>query len=221
MKTDLHHFEWLKNYARQQVAFNKTMAQQRMGHREEWYDFYPVAEKLRVQQQDQVLLVDVGGGKGHDLIKFHEKHRDLAGKLIVQDLPAVIDDMSDPLPARIEAQKYDFFTPQTIRGAKAYYLRTVLHDWPDKQALEILKNIRGVMAEDSVLLINEGCLEEQGVSLFEAELDLSMMVLFASLERTQVQWNKLLEDAGFKITGIYKPRVWTPGSVTLFEAVGA
>jgi hypothetical protein len=164
MKTDLHHFEWLKNYPRQQVAFNKTMAQQRMGHREEWYDFYPVAEKLRVQQQDQVLLVDVGGGKGHDLIKFHEKHPDLAGKLIVQDLPAVIDDISDPLPARIEAQKYDFFTPQTIRGAKAYYLRTVLHDWPDKQALEILKNIRGVMAEDSVLLINGGCLEEQGVS---------------------------------------------------------
>lgn len=195
------------------------MAQQRMGHREEWFDFYPVAERLLVQEQDKVLLVDVGGGKGHDLVKFHEKHSELPGKLIVQDLPAVIDDISEPLPTRIEAQKYDFFTPQPIRGAKAYYLRTVLHDWPDKQALKILRNIREVMAEDSFLLINEGCLQEQGVSLFEAELDLSMMVLFASLERTQVQWNKLLKDAGFRVTGLYKSSVWTPGNITLFEAV--
>ena len=38
--------------------------------------------------------------------------------------------------------KYDFFTLQPIKDAKVYHLRAVLHDWPEKQAEEILANTR-------------------------------------------------------------------------------
>jgi len=186
----------------------------------EWYDFYPAATKLHVSSPSDVLLVDIGGGTGADLIGFHNRHESLPGKLILQDIPPVIDAIeSAALPARIEAQEHDFFTPQPVRGAKAYYLRTVLHDWPDKQAHEILRHVREAMVgEESVLLVNETCLAEKGVGLMEAELDMSMMVLFASLERTEAQWRELLEGAGFRVLGVWRPE---SGSGALFEAVVA
>ena len=74
------------------------------------------------------------------------------------------------------------------------------------------------MGEESVLLVNETCLAEKGVGLMEAELDMSMMVLFASLERTEAQWRELLEGAGFRVLGVWRPE---SGSGALFEAVVA
>ena len=37
----------------------------------QWFDFYPVEEKLQVPA-DRVRLVDVGGGVGHDIARFKE-----------------------------------------------------------------------------------------------------------------------------------------------------
>ena len=124
------------------------------------------------------LLVDVGGRLGHDLIAFKQKFPHLHGKLIVQDLPVVIDDVKDLSPG-IEAMRHDFFKTQPVKNAKVYYLRTVLHDWPDKQTMEILSGIRGVMSQHSKLLINKIALPEENVPLYLAELDISMMVLFS------------------------------------------
>ena len=111
----------------------------RLGRGDEWFEFYPVEEKLRNDRtrQADALLVDIGGGLSHDLMAFKARYPDLQGRLILQDLPAAIDDIKDLAPG-IEAMKYDFFTPQPVEGARAYYLRTVLHDWLDKQTLIIL-----------------------------------------------------------------------------------
>lgn len=123
------------------------------------------------------------------------------------------------LPSGIEAIKHDFLKPQPVRNAQAHYLRTVLHDWPDKQAREILKDIRGAMGKHSKLLINENALPGENVQLYPAELDISMMVLFSSLERTQSQFKELLESAGFQLVKICTPKVMVSGSGTLFEAI--
>lgn len=217
MGTKLHYFDWLQSHPKDQKAFNTLMSISRMNRGDEWYEYYPVEEKLRAAGSEP-LLVDVGGGLGHDLIAFKQKFPHLRGKLIVQDLPVVIDDVKDLSPG-IEAMKHDFFKPQPVKNAKAYYLRTVLHDWPDKQAMEILSNIRGAMSKHSILLINENALPEENVPLYPAELDISMMVLFSSLDRTQSQFKKLLESAGFELVQIWTPKVMVPGSGTLFEAV--
>jgi hypothetical protein len=84
----------------------------------------------------------------------------------VQDLPIVIESLKPgDLPEGIEAQAHDFFKPQPVKGANAYYLAAVLHDWPDKQALQILGQIREAMRKKSVVLINENALPERGVPL--------------------------------------------------------
>ncbi|KAE8340116.1 hypothetical protein BDV24DRAFT_152309 [Aspergillus arachidicola] len=206
--TKLHHFEWLAQHPEEQHAFNTG---------EQWYDFYPWEERL-ASEADRVLLVDIGGGKGHDLARFKEK-KNPAGRLILQDLSEVIQDIQAPLAQGIEAQGYSMFDPQPIRGAKAYYMRTVLHDWPDKQALQALQRIREAMADDSVLLINENSVPETGVPRFNASVDLIMMTVFSSLERTEKQWLSLLERAQFNVIKVWRADNQGVGSNALLEAV--
>ncbi|PVH91422.1 S-adenosyl-L-methionine-dependent methyltransferase [Periconia macrospinosa] len=99
------------------------------------------------------------------------------------------------------------------KRAKAYYMRMILHDWPEKQAQCILAKVRQAMSEDSLLLINEIVLPEKGISLYEARMDFLMMAFCAGMERTERQWTELLRGAGFVIRSI-----WTCGATRLIEA---
>jgi hypothetical protein len=66
-------------------------------------------------QDEDVLLVDIGGGSGHDIMEFHAKQPYVKGRLILQDLPEVVESVKD-MPACIKAMAHDFFTPQSIIG---------------------------------------------------------------------------------------------------------
>lgn len=87
-----------------------------------WIDpgFYPVQERLiqgmKKDQPDTVFLVDMGGGQGHDLERFKAKLPNVAGRLILQDLPEVIDRAKANLSPGIEATVHDFNTTQPVRG---------------------------------------------------------------------------------------------------------
>ena len=185
---------------------------------EEWFDFYPVKQKL-MAKDSEVVLVDIGGGIGHDISEVRSKFLNLPGRMVLQDLPHVIDSIPQPLPSSIETMKYDMFTEQPIKGAKAYYMRTVLHDWPNKQALVALNRIREAMAPESILLLNENSLPPNNVPAFSAHLDFSMMELTGSLERTEQQWIDLVTEAGLKVVKIWKPSSQTFGFNLLLEAV--
>lgn len=189
---------------------------------QEWFEIYPVEEKLRLSNPDAsaILLVDIGGNVGHDLINFQKKFPDLPGRLVFEDLPGVVAAAGD-LPKGIEGVGHDFFQPlpPALRNAKAYYLRQILHDWPDKQARQILENVREAMANGSILLINETIMPDDNVALYQAELDMLMMGVLASLDRTAGQLEELLDSAGFRLVGSWKPKDFVPGSGTLFEAV--
>ena len=89
-----------------------------------------------------------------------------------------------------------------VVGAKFYYLRNILHDYPDEQCCTILKNLGVAMAKDSLILIDEMVLPNTGVSDRATILDLTMMVALGSIERTLAEWQALLDMAGFKILRI-------------------
>lgn len=55
-----------------------------------------------------------------------EKISKLRGKLALQDLPFVIDDISD-LDGKIERVKHDFMTPQPIHGGFTSWERSLNH----------------------------------------------------------------------------------------------
>ena len=212
------YFEWLKANPIQQETFNRMMAITRIERGEQWFNFFPTEERFGATDHSQAVLVDIGGGLGHDLAAFHARFPNLPGRLVLQDLPEVINNIQELNPA-IERNIYDFFTPQPIKGARAYYLRTVLHDFPDKQSIRILKTIREAMTSESVLLLNENLLPEKDVPLYNAEIDFSMLALFSSMERTRKEWIALLEAAGLEVVKVWEPKEQLVASGTLFEAV--
>ncbi|TAQ84328.1 hypothetical protein B7494_g7334 [Chlorociboria aeruginascens] len=201
--TKLHCFDWIATNPKQQHAFNVVMGISRSGHGQKWFEYFPVSSKLQVKSPSDTLLVDIGGGIGHDLIAFQKYHPGVRGKLVVQEIPVVVDSITD-LPTDISAMKHNFFSCQPIKEAKAYYLANVLHDWPDKQSLVILGHIKDAMSKDSILLVNENVLPELGVTLFSASTDFVMMSIFSALERTEKQYKKLFAEAGLELVGVWK-----------------
>jgi hypothetical protein len=51
-------------------------------------------------------------------------------------------------------------------------MRTIIHDWDDDKALEILKNLVPALAPDSRILIDDMVLPNTGVHWFPAALDI-------------------------------------------------
>lgn len=89
-----------------------------MGARKYWVDWYPVHNELiDGANPEKALIVDVGAGKGHDLLALRNKFPN-TGRLVLEDLQPVTDSLEDLDPA-IEKVVYDFFTEQPITG-KAY-----------------------------------------------------------------------------------------------------
>jgi O-methyltransferase domain len=208
-ETDLGLFPWLIADPPMLTHFNNFMSGQRM-NRKDWYDFYPVDDILfkdaNGDDSDATLLIDIAGGEGHDTEAFHKRFPNAPGKLILQDLPATIDNIKH-LDGAVVRMKYDFFTPQPIQGARAYYYRSIFHDWPDKDCISIMKNTAVAMKKGhSKLLIFEWILPDRSVPLYPALLDINMMALLNGMERTRAQWTALLEAAGLKVI-----KFWTVG----------
>ena len=118
--TQSTHYRWLADRPEHPPRFNNYMKGCRE-RRRNWMDpgFYPVKERLQTgskkECQDSVFLVDVGGGLGHDLEELKAKHADLPGRLVLQELVAVIAQIGKASPG-IELTVHDFFTPQPVKG---------------------------------------------------------------------------------------------------------
>ena len=176
--------------------------------RPSWLDpgFYSVSERLASgydSTASEVLLVDVGGGQGHDMEDLLAKHTNLPGSLILQDQPDVVSKIS-PSPRGFEAMAHNFFTVQPVRHARAYYLHSVLHDWSDKDSVKILKQILPAMKSGySKLLLNEIVVPEKGASWPVTSMDWLMMALGGMKERTMKDWEAILHQAGLKIVKVF------------------
>jgi hypothetical protein len=79
-------------------------------------------------------------------------------------------------------------------------MHAVLHDWPDKEAKQLLENTRDAMTKGySKMFIYDIVLPPTGASISQTTMDVQMMSLVSASERTQQQWINLLTSAGLKI----------------------
>ncbi|KAK1624326.1 O-methyltransferase [Colletotrichum phormii] len=166
--------------------FNDVMECHSRDNLTAWTEVYPTEKIIDGAIPERPLVVDIGGGKGHDLRKFHVRHPQVPARhLILQDLPDFLKD---------------------LRGARAYFLHNVLHDWPDATAVDILKNIAGAMERGySRLLIHESLISERAPLSKVTATDMIMMAGLASAERTEEQWGKLIAAAGLRFVKIWRP----------------
>ncbi|KAJ6779804.1 hypothetical protein PWT90_01496 [Aphanocladium album] len=204
-QTKMTTFELFSSMPQVLSDFNLFMGNT-MGARNYWVDWYPVEQQLLDgASAESPLLVDVGAGKGHDLLAFHEKYPG-RGKLVLQDLDAVTDSVGATIDPAIEVMTYDFFTEQPVKGARAYFYHHILHDWSDDKCLAILAALKQAMTPGySKLLLHEMLVPEKGASTFHAMLDMTMMAFNAGMERTEIQWRELLEKAGFEVVKFWPP----------------
>lgn len=204
--TPLGYFEWLHQRPALAESLNVAMTGVR-GLAKYWADWYPVNERLINgfgAGPEDTLLVDIGGGKGHDVEAFLERFPSSAGHLVLQDLPEVVDTIPSTLQPGITVQAHDFFQLQPVKGARVYFTHFVFHDWPDSKASEILLRLKEAMRPGySKLLLNESILPDQNCSPYYAAMDINMMCILAGIERSRTQWTGLIESAG-----LYIERIW-------------
>jgi hypothetical protein len=130
--------------------------------------------------------------------------------ITVQDLPqarTVFDkNITDDLKPRVTFDAHDFFKPQTIQ-ADIFLIKLILHDWPDNESVQILRNLVPAMRPGSrVLFIDyvgkQDTLTAEGsdslprsIQQFGTSTDLRMMALFSAKERPVDAWKDIFRKA--------------------------
>ncbi|KAM3518757.1 hypothetical protein MY4038_010005 [Beauveria bassiana] len=186
-------------------------------------------------EPDDSLVVDVGGGVGGATMPIVSKFRHL--KLQVQDLAEskekllqfIDGNYSDMARSdRLSFQEQDFFKKNSTENAAIYFLRHVIHDWPDLEAAKILGNLAAAMSPSSKLLIcehvvlptyrsennqlsdrpdsflaPEPLLPNWGAS-FTSRLDLQVLACINGKQRTESDFRCLANLAGLRVTQIWR-----------------
>jgi SAM-dependent methyltransferase len=144
-------------------------------------------------------IADVGAGSATFLTGILTRYRNLRG--IAFDVPhvaakaaAVVAEAN--LDARCDVVAGDFFR-SVPAGADTYLLKTILHDWQDEQALEILGAIRRACRDDSRLIVVEALLPPRDQFHLGKLLDLNSLVLVAGPDRDEHELAALLRRGGF------------------------
>jgi demethylsterigmatocystin 6-O-methyltransferase len=197
-------FQWLPKNPANFATFNLLMTDYHAGQKT-WLDVFPFEERFGHNlDHNTPLFVDVGGELGHQCLALKARFPTFPGRVILQDLPAVLAQALPPLKENgIELMPSDFWTEQPIKGARAYYMRKIMHDYPDEKCVAILKNITAAMGQESVILIDEIILPNKGALWRATQSDLVMMSCLAGMERSRKQWEELMEKAELRIVGVW------------------
>lgn len=148
-------------------------------------------------------VLDVGGGYGELLAQILMAYPTAQGLLF--DMPHAISRARDHfagrgLEGRCEFTSGDFFA-SVPSGADVYMMKTVIHDWADDKARDILHTCRRAMSATARLLVIERLMPERLKPSAEhralARVDLHMLVALGAQERTFSEMQALLGSAGF------------------------
>jgi hypothetical protein len=150
------------------------------------------------------VIVDVGGGHGALLAGILARHPGVRGVLF--DQPAVV--------AGAHAHGFEIvggsFFESVPEGGDAYLLKSVLHDWEDEPAIEILRVCRRAARAGTALLV----IERQFALPATKLSDLNMLVGPGGRERTVAEYAALLAAADYELVG----ETPTAADVSVIEA---
>jgi O-methyltransferase/methyltransferase family protein len=214
-KAAFHHvhgmspFDYYRQHAEAAAGFNAAMTNL-SGHELAAiiaaYDFTEMA-----------TIVDVGGGQGALLAEILKTCPHMRG--ILFDLPAVVESAQPFLTAAGIAERCtcvagDFFQ-RLPGGGDAYILKRVIHDWDDAQAAAMLTQCRQAMPAHGRLLLMERVIPPGNTPSVGKLADITMLVHYGALERTEAEFRGLLEAAGFTLVRI----IPTQTSLSIIEGV--
>ncbi|KAL9931561.1 hypothetical protein V8E36_009558 [Tilletia maclaganii] len=222
------YWDFLKSQPERGRRFNEAMKEltNKVSFAESVYEDVPWADDFGARNQSGVF-VDVGAGAGHQALSIASK---LPGwQFVIEDLPEVVSTSAKEL-WETKGAKYDyrlvpqnFFESQAVQGADVYYMKHIIHDWPDKECVTILKHLRNaadvkrtrlmiadIMIEPatpsdpsrSPLLSNSGA----GANLAH-KADMVMMTALEAQERTRSEFeDNVIRPAGWKLAKVHSVR---------------
>jgi hypothetical protein len=202
-------FEWLEENPGAAQVFNEANALKAASSHREIVDVYDFSGFSKI--------TDIGGGLGSLMAEILVANHSIEG--VVADIPSVIEEARKYIRARAlenrcQAVECDMFK-QIPQGSDAYLLSHILHDWPDEECLEILKNCHQAMKTGEKLLIIEIVIPPGNQPSIGKLLDLEMMVTTGGRERTEEEYRTLLASTGFELSQI----IPTNASVSMVEGI--
>lgn len=151
------------------------------------------------------VIADIAGGTGAFLARLLRKQPESQG--ILFDQPHVVAAARPVLDRagvadRVRVESGSFFE-SVPAGADAYVMRRILHDWPDEEAVAILRCCRAAMRPDARLLLIESVVGAPNDDPQSKFLDLVMLVSAGGRERTEPEWRALLAAGGFRLREVH------------------
>ncbi len=160
-------------------------------------------------------LAALGGGRGGLLAQLLQRCPSLQGTLF--DQAQVVADataLSEPeLAGRWTALAGDFFAA-VPKGADAYVLKRILHDWSDEDCVRILSRCCEAMHGRSRLFVAEAVLPPGNAAHPGKVMDMLMMIFASGRERSAAEFEALLREAGLQLVGIQA----TASTLSVIEA---
>ena len=148
---------------------------------------------------DHGTVVDVGGGRGHLLDAWLDAAPGATGVLF--DLPPVVEQAIFRDDQRLQRHAGDFFV-DPVPTYDIALLMTVIHDWADAEAVEILRNVRAAAHPTSRVFIIDAVVDDNAPDAFIADVDIAMMAITGGVERTADQFTAILTAAGLAIVSM-------------------
>jgi hypothetical protein len=164
-------------------------------------------------------IVDIGGGHGRLLGGVLKKIPAVRG--ILFDLPSVVAGSERVLGSlgvqdRCEVVGGSFFE-NVPAGGDLYMMKTIIHDWTDKQSVEILRAVRKAMPPHGKLIVVEAVVPGPNEKHFAKFLDIEMLVHAGGRERTKDEYAALFVESGLRLTRV----IPLPGPASIVEAAVA
>ncbi len=144
-------------------------------------------------------VVDIGGGTGALLAAILRAHPTLLGTLV--DHPRAVAGSEETFQAagvaeRVTTRGQSFFDPLPA-GADLYLLKSVVNDWPDREATAILRRCAEAALPAGRVIIVGGITPDDQVGGVTPD-----MVLLGGKERTLTEFRALADDAGLAIQAV-------------------
>jgi len=231
-------FDWMRQEDARRESYHRSMGGLN-------YIMGSLAVLTQFPFEKYSTVVDVGGGIGAFSRPLSKMHKNV--KITVHDLPEALTqargvwarECPDAVREnRVEFAELNFFSQVPVKGKDIYYLRNIIHDWPDHESALILANVRQAMGPHSRLLIHDYVLRElsrkqavnEAASLGVVtapepllpnfgvgnmrmyQQDLTMWILHNAKERTLQNSLELSTAAGLKLE-----KVWDLAEASVLE----
>ena len=199
-------FDWMRDRPADLQAYHSAMSTYAR------HDYRDLADSVEFTAHDSIL--DAGGGTGELAFALLRSCPGLVAT--VMDRAEVVEGVRPPadLEGRCRFIKGDLFQKWPVTS-DAVILARVVHDWPDSDALRILRRAREAMPKDGTLYVVEMALDEETGQ--GGMLDLNMLVMTQGAERTEEQFRDILREAGFGLLDVIE--TGSVGSVLMARAL--